>query len=66
MIKNPPSPQYELDIISLEQLVPQKPSVRKIDKTINVEFIRDEAAHLYCQDNDQSTVALVRCSKSCC
>lgn len=35
----------------MEQLVPKDHFVRKIDKAINFELIRDEAAHLYCRDN---------------
>ena len=49
MLKNPPSPQYELEMISLEQLVPKDHLVRKVAKAIDFEFIRDEVAHLYCQ-----------------
>lgn len=47
MLKNPPSPQYELEMISLEQLVPKDHLVRKVAKAIDFEFIRDEIAHLY-------------------
>ncbi len=50
MLKNPPSPQYELEMISLEQLVPKDHLVRKVAKAIDFEFIRDEVAHLYCQE----------------
>lgn len=48
MFKNPQSLQYELEMISLEQLVPQDHLVRKVAKAIDFEFIRDEVAHLYC------------------
>ncbi|TCP91140.1 hypothetical protein EDC44_1381, partial [Cricetibacter osteomyelitidis] len=51
MLKNFLSPQYELEMISLEQLVPKDHLVRKVAKAIDFEFIRDEVAHLYCHDN---------------
>ncbi|MFY1027812.1 hypothetical protein ACE4RU_08880 [Actinobacillus seminis] len=41
MVKNTQSPQYEFKRISLEQLVPKDRLVRKIDKAIEFEFIRD-------------------------
>ena len=63
MLKNPPSPQYELEMISLEQLVPKDHLVRKVAKAIDFEFIRDEVAHLYCQDNGRPAVDPVRLFK---
>lgn len=62
-LKNPPSPQYELEMISLEQLVPKDHLVRKVAKAIDFEFIRDGVAHLYCQDNGRPTVGPVRLFK---
>ena len=44
MLKNPPSPQYEFEMISLEQLVPQNHLIRKVAKAIDFKFIRDEVA----------------------
>ena len=64
MLKNPPSPQYELEMISLEQPVPKDHLVRKVAKAIDFEFIRDEIAPLYCQDNGRPAVDPVRlCGK---
>ena len=63
MLKNTPSPQYELEMISLEQLVPKDHLVRKIAKAIDFEFIRDEVAHLYCRDNGRPAVDPVRLFK---
>ena len=63
MLKNTQSPQYEFEMISLEQLVPKDHLVRKIDKAIDFEFIRDEVAHLYCQDNGRPAVDPVRLFK---
>ncbi|SUB33159.1 Transposase domain (DUF772) [[Pasteurella] mairii] len=63
MLKNTQSPQYEFEMISLEQLVPKDRLVRKINKAIDFEFIRDEVAHLYCQDNGCPAVDSVRLFK---
>ena len=51
MLKDPSPQQHELEMVTLEQLVPKGHLVRKIDKHIDFEFIRDEVAHLYCKDN---------------
>lgn len=56
MLKNTTSHQYELEMISLELLVPQYYLVHKVAKTIDFEFIRNEVAHLYCQSNDRPTL----------
>ena len=63
MLKNTASPQYELEMISLEQLVPKDHLVRKVAKAIDFEFIRDEVAHLYCHDNGRPAVDPVRLFK---
>lgn len=51
MLKNTQSSQYEFEMISLEQLIPKDRFVRKINEAIEFEFIRDEVAHFYYQDN---------------
>lgn len=63
ILKNTLSPQYELEMISLEQLVPKDHLVRKIDKAIDVKFIRDDVAHLHYQDNGRPAVTSVRLFK---
>ena len=64
MLKNnTASPQYEIEMISLEQLVPKDHLVRKVAKAIDFEFIRDEVAHLYCHDNGRPAVDPVRLFK---
>lgn len=37
--------------------------MRKIDKAIDVKFIRDEVAYLHCQDNGRPAVTPVRLFK---
>lgn len=48
----PPSPiQHELEIVTLEELVPQDHLLRLIDQYIRFDFIREKTSHLYCADN---------------
>jgi transposase len=63
MLKEPLPQQYELEMVTMEQLVPKNHLVRKIDSAIDFEFIRDEVAHLYCQDNGRPPVDPVRLFK---
>ena len=56
MLQEPSPQQYELEMVTMEQLVPKNHLVRKIDKAIDFEFIRDEVAHLYCKDNGRPPV----------
>ena len=51
MLKNPSSKQFALEMVSLETLVPEDHLLRKINSTIEFDFIRDKVAHLYCVDN---------------
>lgn len=63
MLKAPSPIQHELEMVTLEQLVPKNHLVRKVDVAIDFEFIRDEVAHLYCQDNGRPPVDPVRLFK---
>ncbi len=65
MLKNTSSPQCELEMISLEQLVPKKHLVRKVAKAIDFEFIRDEVTHLIVSITVVQPLTLFGCSKSC-
>ncbi len=51
MLKKPAPQQTELEMVTLESLVPSDHLVRKIARTVDFEFIRDRVAHLYCPDN---------------
>ncbi len=66
MLKNPTDPQYELEMISLEQLVPQNHLMCKVAKAIDFKFIHDEVTHLYYQDNGPRWLTRFVCLKSCC
>ena len=63
MLKDPSPQQHELEMVTLEQLVPKDHLVRKINQHIDFEFIRDEVAHLYCKDNGRPPVDPVRLFK---
>lgn len=63
MLQEPSPHQYELEMVTMEQLVPKDHLVRKIDRAIDFEFIRDEVAHLYCKDNGRPPVDPVRLFK---
>uniref|UniRef100_UPI000BE65179 transposase n=2 Tax=Vibrio TaxID=662 RepID=UPI000BE65179 len=63
MLQEPTPQQYELEMVTMEQLVPKDHLVRKIDNAIDFEFIHDEVAHLYCKDNGRPPVDPVRLFK---
>lgn len=48
--------QSELEFISIEDLVPRDHLLRKIDKTIDFEFIRDKVRDLYCAGNGRPSI----------
>jgi transposase len=64
MLKTPTSYQHELEMVTLETLVPADHLVRKIAKAIDLEFIRERVAHLYSPDNGRPAldpVVLFKC-----
>lgn len=63
MLQEPSPQQYEIEIVTMEQLVPKDHLVRKIDKAIDFEFIRNEVAQLYCKDNGRPSIDPVRLFK---
>ncbi|MCF3096441.1 IS5/IS1182 family transposase, partial [Aeromonas australiensis] len=48
MLREPAPQQFEIEMVTLEELVPQDHLLRKIDKFISFEFIRDKVRHCYC------------------
>ena len=51
MLKKPHPIQHELEMVTLEELVPRDHLLRKIDAAVDFEFIREKVSHLYCADN---------------
>lgn len=63
MLKEPTSKQFSLEMISIEELVPQDHLLRKIDRYIDFEFIRELTAPLYCEDNGRPALDPVKLFK---
>ena len=63
MLREPAPQQYQFEMVTLEELVPEDHLVRKIDATIDFEFIRDAVKHLYCADNGRPAIDPVRLIK---
>lgn len=51
MLKKPGPLQTELEMVSVESLVPQDHLLRKIEAVIDFSFIHERVAGLYCPDN---------------
>lgn len=51
MLREPTPAQQHLEMVTLEMLVPKGHLLRKIDATVDFQFIREKVAHLYCADN---------------
>ncbi|HEY1803962.1 MAG TPA: IS1182 family transposase [Terracidiphilus sp.] len=43
--------QQELELVSIEGLVPASHLLRKIDRSVDFSFIHERVKHLYCEDN---------------
>jgi transposase len=51
MLKKPEAQQQELEMVSVESLVPSEHLLRKIDRVVDFGFIHDRVKHLYCENN---------------
>lgn len=51
MLKQPEVPQQEMELVTIESLVPADHLLRRIDSSIDLEFIRERVRHLYSADN---------------
>ena len=51
MLKTPSPYQHQLEMVSIETLVPDGHLVRLVDATIDFSFIHNEVAPLYCANN---------------
>lgn len=56
MLRDPRPHQHQLEMVTLEELVPQDHLLRKIERHIDFSFIHDEVRHLYCEDNGRPAV----------
>ena len=56
MLRTPDNKQISMEFVSIEELVPKDHLLRKIDRVIDFEFIRDKVKDLYCADNGRPAV----------
>jgi len=56
MLKDPGPKQQQLEMVTLEELVPADHLLRSIDKHIDFGFIRDVTAPLYCENNGRPAI----------
>jgi len=57
MLKKPTSHQTDLEMVTLESLVPADHLLRKVEAAIDFGFIRDLTEGLYCPDNGRPPIA---------
>lgn len=51
MLREREGQQHEMELVTIESLVPADHLLRRIDGSIDLEFIRERVRHLYCADN---------------
>jgi transposase len=56
MLKDPAPKQHTLEMVTLEELVPQDHLLRAIDRHIDFEFIREATAPMYCDNNGRPAI----------
>lgn len=56
MLKKPQPQQYELEMVCIEQLVPQDHLLRKVDKQIKFDFVRERMKNQYCENNGRPAI----------
>lgn len=56
MLRKPSNNQISLEFVSIEDLVPKDHLLRKLDRVIDFEFIREKVQHLYCTDNGRPAI----------
>lgn len=56
MLKDHRPHQTEIEMVTLEDLVPTEHLVRQIENAIDFEFIRSKVRHLYCTDNGRPAI----------
>lgn len=56
MLKKSRERQTELEIVSVEELVPANHLLRKIDQAVDFKFIREKVRDLYCENNGRPAI----------
>lgn len=65
MLKDPQPKQHALEMVTLEELVPQDHLLRLIDRHIDFNFIREATRHLYCENNGRPAIDPVQLYTLC-
>ena len=63
MIREAHPHRHQVEMVTLEELLPKDHLLRKIDLHIDFSFIYDEVRHLYCENNGCPAVDPVRLFK---
>lgn len=63
MLNEPGPHQHQLEMVTLEELVPKDHLLRKIDRFIDFSFIHDKVRHLYCENNGRPAIDPTRLFK---
>lgn len=56
MLKERREKQQQLDIVMLEQMIPEDHLLRKVDRSVDLSFIHELCAPLYCADNGRPAI----------
>ncbi len=56
MLREHDNKQIGMEFVCIEELVPKDHLLRKIDRVIDFDFIRDKVKDLYCADNGRPAV----------
>jgi transposase len=59
MLKRGMEQQQELEMVSIESLVPSGHLLRKIERAVDFSFIHDRVKHLYCENNGRPALGPV-------
>ena len=65
MLKRRREKQQQMEIVIMEQMVPEDHFLRKVDRAVDFSFIYDLCAPLYCADNGRSAVVRKYCFEFC-
>ena len=56
MLREHDNKQIDMEFVCIEELVPKDHLLRKIDRVVDFDFIRDKVKDLYCADNGRPAV----------
>ena len=65
MLKQRREKQQQMELVIMEQMVPEDHFLRKVDRAVDFSFIYDLCAPLYCADNGRPAIDRRYCSGCC-